>query len=355
MTIKYVESAPNEITYCDNDTLKKISQIAEVFQTPLRGSYTWDYQSHNEKIRRLYKIGKLLNWNAETDLDWKKTFPKTEFPAPLALNPFSEYEEFIIMSHEEQLRFTWHQTSWTLSQFLHGEQGALLVASQLISCAPTNDAKLYAGSQTFDEARHVEAFHRYLTEKIGYIYPVTPPLKMLLDLVLADPRWDLKFIGMQIIIEGLALAAFHTIRDTACDSLLIDLLNYVIRDEARHVAFGVTFLEDFVKALSDSEKEDRAQFAYSACVIMKNRMVPRRVFEEFRWNKEKAEKVSLESFLMQQYRTILFSRIIPNLKKIGLLTDKVRPLFDELGVLQFEHENHDGDINWNVLENTPVQ
>jgi hypothetical protein len=258
------------------------------------------------------------------------------------------------MSPEEQLQFGWHNHAWTLSQFLHGEQGALLVASQLVSCAPTLDAKKYAASQTFDEARHVEVFGRYLREKIGLQYPVDPYLKMLLDKILTDPRWDLKFIGMQIIIEGLALAAFHTVSLTTMDPLLKELIGYVIRDESRHVAFGVTFLEEYVKALPAKEVEERAMFAYEACVVMKERLIPTRVFKEVGWDAEEARTMFLGASFMEVFSQMLFNRIIPNLKKIGLLTDTVRPLYEKLGVLHFENEVHDGDIDWAVLE-TPVK
>ena len=147
-----------------------------------------------------------------------------------------------------------HRGAWSLSQFLHGEQGALLVASQLVSCAPTFNAKLYAASQTFDEARHVEAFNKYIQSRVGIMYPVGTGLKSLLDKILTDPRWDLKFIGMQIIIEGLALAAFNLARQGTFDPVFKDMLYLIIRDEARHVTFGVNYLEEFVKTLSDEEK-----------------------------------------------------------------------------------------------------
>ena len=150
-----------------------------------------------------------------------------------------------------------------MSQFLHGEQGALLVASQIVSCAPTFNAKMYAASQTFDEARHVEVFNRYLQEKVGFHYPINPNLKALLDKILTDERWDLKFIGMQIIIEGLALAAFQMLKAITKDPLLKQLLHYVVRDEARHVTFGINYLEDYLKTLSKEELDERAEFALS--------------------------------------------------------------------------------------------
>jgi hypothetical protein len=236
-----------------------------------------------------------------------------------------------------------------LSQFLHGEQGALLVASQLCSCAPTYDAKLYAASQTFDEARHVEVFGKYITEKVGFMYPVNKNLKALLDKILTDPRWDLKFIGMQIVIEGLALAAFNTQKLISKDPLFVEMLEYVIRDESRHVAFGVTYMEEFVKSLPQNEIDDRAQFAYEACIVMRERLVQTDVFEYFGWDVEDARRKILESQIMEQFRNLLFTRIIPNLKKVGLLTDKVRPLYEKLGILEYEDLVDDGQIDWHAL------
>jgi len=103
-------------------------------------------------------------------------------------------------------------------------------------------------------------FNRYLRERCKLVYPVNPNLKALLDKVLSDPRWDLKFVGMQILIEGLALAAFQSMAMTARDPLIRQIVELVMRDEGRHVAFGVNYLEDWIKALPPQEIEDRAQF-----------------------------------------------------------------------------------------------
>ena len=236
-----------------------------------------------------------------------------------------------------------------MSQIVHGEQGALLVASQLVSCAPTYNAKLYAASQTFDEARHVEVFNKYLQERIGWNYPVMPGLKLLLDKILSDPRWDLKFIGMQIIIEGLALAAFERQRAAAMDPLLKDLFYLVIRDEARHVTFGVNYLEEFVDTLSDEEKEDRADFAYEACVVMRNRFGSDNVMKHYGWNVEEAQQILNQSETSRLFNNLLFSKIMPNLKRIGLLTDKTLEKYEEMDILQFQDLEDNGSIDWDEL------
>ena len=362
MTIQVTTHTPNEVRYfpeADDIAAKltedNIQDIIEIFKTPLEGSYNWDYSSIDGRIRKLYRLGKELNWNQETDLNWDQNYPKDQSPNDISFNPFAGYAPFETLSEEQKLRFGWHYQAWTLSQFLHGEQGALLVASQLVSCAPTFDAKLYASSQTFDEARHVETFNRYIQEKIQIMYPITPHLKSLIDKVLSDARWDLKFIGMQIVIEGLALAAFNTMRLTCLDPLLKDLIYLVTRDEARHVTFGVNYLEYIVKHLSPAEIEERAQFAYEACVVMRERLIATEVFAEFGWDVEAARKHMLESSVMQYFNKFLFTRIIPNLARIGLLTDSVRPKFEALGILEYENLVSDGDIDWAVLSESLYQ
>jgi hypothetical protein len=356
MSIKFVEQAPEAIRYFPEPheavagmTEREIEDVAEVFKTPLTGTYNWDYASADGRIRKLYRLGKELNWNQEKDLDWSQTYSRDLPPVDQGFNPFIGYEPFERMSDEDKLRFSWHNQSWTLSQFLHGEQGALLVASQLASCAPSFDAKLYAASQTFDEARHVETFNRYLQEKIGFMYPVNPHLKLLLDKILSDPRWDLKFIGMQIIIEGLALAAFNTMELVSLDPLLKQLIHLVTRDEARHVTFGVNYLEYVVKHMSAEEIEERAQFAYEACVVMRERLIATEVFAEFGWDVAAARERVLDAKIMEYFRKFLFSRIIPNLNRIGLLTDSVKPKFEALGILEYENLVSDGDIDWAEL------
>jgi hypothetical protein len=354
--VRFVDKAPRELRYHLGEGDPKllpgdVESIAEIFRTPLVGSYTWNYEESDRRIRKLYRLGKERNWNAETDIDWSKPISRKENPIQEGIdNPFVGWDSYEKLTEAEQIEFAWHQQSWMLSQFLHGEQGALLVASQLVSCAPTYDAKLYASSQTFDEARHVEVFQKYIMDRVGFMYPVNPNLKILLDKILSDERWDLKFIGMQLVIESLALAAFNTQKLLARDPVMAELLELVTRDESRHVAFGVTYMEEFVKSLSDAEREDRARFAYEACCVMRERIISTDVFEHYGWDVEEGRRRSLAGGVMQQFRNLLFSRIIPNLKKVGLITDAVRPLYEELGVLQYENLVDDGQIDWAKLE-----
>jgi hypothetical protein len=325
-----------------------VDHIAEIFQTPLTGSYNWDYRVQDDRIKKLYDLGKQLNWDPEIDIDWNRPAPE-DLAMPELMN-LDSYPPYQAMDEATRQEFWLHMNAWSLSQFLHGEQGALLVASQLCSCAPTLGAKLYAGSQTFDEARHVEVFNKYLQQRVGLMYPINIHLKAILDKILTDPRWDMKFIGMQIVIEGLALSAFNTTRETTPDPVLKDIVYLVTRDEARHVTFGVNYLEDFVKTLSEEEREERALFAYEACAVSRERLVATDVFRHFGWDVEEARLQVLQGFVMSTFRNLLFQRVVPNLKRIGLLTERVRPKFEELGILGFENLATDGDIDWAQLE-----
>ena len=365
MGIDYVEDAPREIRQFGDEesawggmSVADVQHVAEIFNTPLTGSYNWDYRVADNRIQRLYELGKTLNWNGSLDVHWdqtpdwhEQTPVKPEFVDEfLAHADWNGYPPFDAFSTERKLEFFKHDNAWSLSQFLHGEQGALLVASQLASCAPSFNAKLYAASQTFDEARHVEVFNRYLQTKLGLSYPVNQGLKSLLDKILTDERWDLKFIGMQIVLEGLALAAFHIAMNDTDDPVLKELLYLVIRDEARHVTFGVNYLEEFVATLSEEEKEDRAQFAYEACIVSRDRLIPTDVYRHFGWDVEETRQVLVERGLNAEFLNMLYARIIPNLARIGLLTEKIRPKFEEMGVLNFENLATDGDIDWRELE-----
>jgi hypothetical protein len=174
-------------------------------------------------------------------------------------------------------------------------------------------------------------------------------LKLLLDKVLTDPRWDLKFIGMQIVIEGLALAAFERQRATVMDPLLKDIFYLVIRDEARHVTFGVNYLEEFVHTLSDEEKNDRAQFAYEACVVMRNRFGSTNVINHYGWDAEEAAKAQVGSEAGRLFANLLFSKIMPNLRRIGLLTDEVSEKYEEMGILQFKDLDDATVTDWDEM------
>ena len=156
----------------------------------------------------------------------------------------------------------------------------MVCAAKIVEVVPDMDAKFYAATQTMDEARHVEAFSRFLQEKVGLVYPINKNLTSLLDDTLRDSRWDMPYLGMQVLIEGLALAAFGVQRDMAPEgSLAKQLLAYVMQDEARHVAFGRISLKDYYSELTDAERDEREEFVVDACYLMRDRFRGEEVFE----------------------------------------------------------------------------
>lgn len=356
-TYRRVEEQPQDIRYFDTETHidpDQIEEISEIFQTPLIGAYNWDYSIPESRILKLYNLGKELNWNVETDLDWENgMISKDEFPVDEQYNPYVGFAPYDKLTHEQKVEFAWHRAGLSASGMLHGEQGALLVAAQLASCAPSYEAKLYAASQTFDEARHVEFFNKFIQKQVGIMYPVGMGLKSLLDKVLTDERWDLKFIGMQVVIEGLALAAFNTAKMQSSIPVHKHGLHFVIRDEARHVTFGINYLEEYIKTLTKEEREERALFAFQAATGMGgSRGNQTRFYQRYGWDRE-AVKEHLRSSQLDRsssdFRTQLFGRIMPNLKRIGLLTDSVKPMWDALGVLDLQDLPSDGRINWDEM------
>ena len=357
MKVKVVENPPvdpREFDLPESFKEEHLEDVVEIFNTPLVGHYNWDYTDADTRIKKLYELGKELNWNGSIDLDWSNGLKKGEPPIKAELIARME-GPLAALPEEERLEYMRHDQAWTLSQFLHGEQGAMLVASQLVSCAPTYQAKLYAASQTFDEARHVEVFARYIKEIHGIEYPINKSLKALIDKILSDERWDLKFIGMQIIIEGLALAAFQTTKETSNCPLLRQLVHYVIRDEARHVTFGVNYLQEFLETLSEEEVEDRAMFAYEACVVMRARIINTEL--PARWfgmSEEEILEMVVNDDTQDMFNNMLFSRVMPNLKKIGLLTDKVMPLYEKLNLTSYIESESDFEIDWAEL-NKPLE
>ena len=324
--------------------------VIEIFQTPLTGCYNWDYKVQDNRIKKLYELGKELEWNVEKDVDWSIPYPEfSDDGFKFMDDQWKNHKDYAKLSYEDRCQFIKDSQDWTISQLMHGEQGALLVASQLTSCAPTFNAKLYAASQTFDEARHVEAFNKYLQTRIGRIMPIGNNLKALLDKILTDPRWDFKFIGMQIIIEGLALAIFNTIRDTTQDPVFKRLLGLVIRDEARHVTFGVNYLTSFVTTLTEEERIEREDFCLEACTVMRNRFKQYEVWEKWGFDLEYTDEWSRENTLSSQFQYLLFNRVMPNLKKIGLLPDRLLPKYEQLGVSQWIDSESDYETSWEEL------
>jgi hypothetical protein len=302
--------------------------------------FNWEYDEGRDKLLNLYEKGKERQWNTNTRLDWSREINLD--------NPFGYPDEFYVlnatpywdkMDEKARGQMRLHFAAWNFSQFLHGEQGALICSAKIVQAVPDIDAKFYAATQVMDEARHVETYSRYLQEKLGMAYPINIHLKNLLDNVISDSRWDFTYLGMQVLIEGLALAAFNGIRDLAKEPLAQALNAYVMQDEARHVAFGRLALRDYYPHLSDAERAEREEFVVEACYLMRDRFLAEEVYENLGFNS--AEFLTLLREGLKEFQARLFSRIVPTVKDIGLWGPKVRKAFTDMGVLSFSELNPD--------------
>ena len=297
--------------------------------------FDWRYDQGRDALLSLYEKGKRLQWDANTRVDWSHDpDPGNPFRTADAMHPLfgtALWDRLDAKAIEETRR---HMAAWQLSQFLHGEQGALICASKIVANVPDLDSKFYAATQVMDEARHVEAFGRLLTEKVELTYPLNPHLGTLIGQILRDSRWDFTYLGMQILIEGLALASFGLIRDMASDPLARQVVAFVMQDEARHVAFGRIALREYYPQLSDAERLEREEFAIEACYLMRDRFLAEEVWTNLGFGPEALEAVAT-SVPMQEFRRMLFSRIVPALKDIGLWGKRIQAAFADMGVLAY--------------------
>jgi len=297
--------------------------------------FDWRLDDGRQSLIQLYEKGKRKQWNAAERIDWSLELdPENPQQLPEDTMPLKGAPFYEKMPKKDQIALKCGHQAWTISQFLHGEQGALFCAAKIVQQVPDLDSKLYAATQVVDEARHVEAYKRLL-EKFGIAWPMTGPLASLLEQVLADSRWDMTYLGMQVVIEGLALAAFATIRDQAQNPLAQQVNAYVMEDEARHVAFGRLALRDYYPQLTQAERDEREEFLVEACYLMRDRFEAREVWAYYDLPVDECVAYMNESEGMRLFRNYLFSRIVPVVKDIGLWGPKVQEAYAKMGVLDF--------------------
>src|ERR1700730_13442885 len=331
-------------------TNKDVGARSHAVGANLDAVFTWDYERSRPALVKLYEKAKTSQWNVTTDLDWSIPVDQEK----VALNNmaredvqfFSDAVDLTGTPFEKWPEQQWVELAiegqnWTLSQFLHGEQGALLCTARIVETVPWIDAKYHAATQVMDEARHVEVFARYLDEKLGTQYGINENLKGILDDILRDPRWDIAYLGMQIMVEGLALAAFGLMQQITTEPLLKKLLRYVMSDEARHVAFGVLSLQEYYRGLSAPELRERQEFAFEVARRLQRRFAHTEMWERFGVDPDAIYRTmdEVQPPAQRMFQQLLFSKIVPNCKKLGLLDAGdgwLRQRFTEIGVIEFE-------------------
>ena len=304
--------------------------------------FDFTYPADHPEMQLLYQRAKQGQWDSDM-LPWQLSVDPLNPEVPLLPDSFLDWDMLadsgIRLDKKGKRELLHSLASWMLSQFLHGEQGALFAAAQVTEAVQFFDGKLYGATQVMDEGRHVEVFHRYLTQKLNKLYQINDNLFVIIDALMADSRWDLKFLGMQIMVEGLALGAFGIVYKLTKEPLLKQLLKMVIQDEARHVHYGVLALRDHIKKeLSERERQEREDWALEVALLMRNRFMAYEVFEEWgegKMSREQWRKMVNAAPGMIQFRQVMFSRLVPNLREIGLMTPRILPRYEDAGLMQY--------------------
>ena len=326
--------------------------------------YNWNYDSEIEQLRTLYANALERQWIAMRDLDWEAPFDREAFSRSVSLGgfPIQQTEFWRSLSETTRWEISRKSTAWLLSNFLHGEQGALMVASQLVAAVPHMDGKFYAATQTLDEARHVEVFAAYV-RKIDDVQPISPGLKRLLDNVLATPSWLEKAVGMQVVTEGLALYSFRDMRNAAEEPLLRKLLTYVSRDEARHTGYGVKYLSHVVPTLTDAERAGLEDFAYEAARLLIDSRSGTALRDSVLgiWKSAGIDPVEVLPRLIKERGAMReqLARtgpkrppergfVIPTLRSIGLFSERIQRHFEEIFTANFGPEM--GDLSQDAVD-----
>ncbi|MEW6270690.1 MAG: ferritin-like domain-containing protein [Thermodesulfobacteriota bacterium] len=317
-------------------TTRGLEALRWTLPIELETVFDWTYDDARRELATLYDKGKGLQWDAAVRIDWSQELdPENPQQMPDEAITIFGSPVWRRLTSRERAELRVHLQAWQLSQFMHGEQGALVCTAKIVQQVPDLDAKFYAATQVMDEARHVEVYSRLLHDKLGLSFEIAPTLKALIADVLSDSRWDMTYLGMQVLIEGLALAAFAAIRDQAKNPLAAAVNAYVMQDEARHVAFGRLVLRDYYPQLTQKERDEREQFAVEACYLMRDRFLAQQVWERLGLPVEECVRWASESDFMRAFRSRLFSRIVPSMKDIGLWGPKIRAAYADMGILGY--------------------
>src|SRR6266568_1608661 len=269
-------------------------------------SFSWEYDQGRDRLLTLYEKGKHRQWNASERIDWSMEVDRDD-PLGIPDEAISIYGSptWERLGQPERAQVRLHMASWQFSQFLHGEQGALICASKIVQTVPDMDSKFYAATQVMDEARHVEAYSRYLHDKLELAYPINPHLQALLNDVVSDPRWDMTYLGMQVL-------------------------------------FGRLALRDLYPQLTQAERDEREEFCVEACLLMRDRFTGEEIWRTLDFDADECVEYVSKSETLRQFRSMLFSRIVPTLRDIGLFGPKVKAAFAKMGVLGFEQVDVEG-------------
>ncbi len=315
-------------------------------QAAFEAVYSWNYESEVDQLRALYANGLQRQWIALRDLDWEADIDRDAFARTFSIGgiPIQATRFWQELAPQVRWEVSSRSAAFMLSNFLHGEQGALMVAAQLVNAVPHMDGKFYAATQTLDEARHVEVFSAYV-RKLGSVHPIAPGLRAVLDAVLETDDWVMKTVGMQVVAEGLALYSFRDMRNRTEEPLLSRLLTYVARDEARHTAFGVKYLGAVLPSVADGKRAEIEDFAFEAARNLLDPSVGTSMRQSVLelWRDAGLDPADVVRRLADERETLgaevarrggrfgpLRGFVLPTLRSIGLYSERIAACFDQL-------------------------
>jgi hypothetical protein len=325
------------IDFVDQDQIGELRAHLEV-EAPTSVRWNdWDYGSGVSELRALYEKGKLNQWNATTDLDWEIPVSPDEWVGKPELSLLANLAKMAGKDEATQKAAMIDELAFTCSQLLHGEQAALQLCGQLTSLCPSTDEKLYAANQVADEARHVEVFARFLSDKLGTIYPITPTLKILLDELLTVEGYQMKTLGMQTLFEGMAVGIMQMLRTNSLNPLFIDIIRKAELDESRHAAFGVLSMRRVVETADETSMNEMEDWAFSVLEALNAN-------QQLDMLRLLGPKYDLDPVVVTQMMLALpnwkdinsavyMHTVVPNLKNLGLITERTESKWREVGMI----------------------
>jgi P-aminobenzoate N-oxygenase AurF len=324
------------IEFVDEKQLASLRAQTDV-EAPVELHWTWNYGSEVAELRNLYEKGKVNQWNAESDLDWSLPCSKDDFIVNPEASLLAQATKLMGRDEPTQKAAAFDEINYLLSQLLHGEQAALQLCGQLTNVCDKMDEKWYAASQVIDEARHVEAFSKFMQRKMGTIYPIGGTLKVLLDLLLRADTAQKKTLGMQTLFEGMAVGIMDMLRGECRNPLLVETLRRVEQDEARHAAFGVLMMRRVVREASVEQKNEMEDWAFSILealnanqqLDMLHALGPKYGIDP--------EQITRAMLGMENWATLnsipYMHTVVPNLRSLGLLTERTDARWRKAGMV----------------------
>jgi ferritin-like protein len=304
--------------------------------------FEYDYATAEADLRRLYENAKRDQWNASKDIPWAT--PATSDGRIIADELIDIYGSPLWerLSEAQRVELNRRIAAWRLSALMYGEQGAMLACSQLVDVVEGTDHKFFQATQVMDEARHNEVLDRYITARLGIRYGVPENERDLFDSILTESRWYLKTIALQLVAETFAVALFKMMGESARDPVLAEVCKRILQDESRHMGFGMLSLPRVVAEASETERRELEDYTCFSLEKTLTGFFPAEAYRDLgfspaemdeirRYRRETAASNDYAPF-RKYFRKDMHSSMVQNLARIGLLSERVRPRLERLGI-----------------------